>query len=445
MASLTSAIVVVAYIQSKPNTTGVAVRSSFDGKRAFTDLEKLAGFGPRPSGSPALERTREFIADRLRVAGNSLTEDRFTASTPLGPIPMVNLIARIPGSPPLVIILAGHYDTKRMVTPFVGANDGGSSAAFLLEVARVLIPRPNRVTYWLVFFDGEEAVQRWSRTGRLYGSRHFARILTAQGMQNKIRVVFVVDMIANAHLDVDRESHSTPWLTDIVFAQARDLSYRRYFLDSPRSVEDDHLPFVKLGIPAVDIIDLDYGPFNLYWHSRFDAVDKCNANSLAVVGDTVLRAVRVLETMPWTALVGTPDLNTLLAWTSLQPPSRCESPPFQSRSPRLEVAPAPPRAPVRHSTTESPDTLPSLQPVSFPRPGLVRFRPSPFPGSLAREHRRLGERLCALAARRPSASAPQQRSMQASVVAVRMETVERPLHATSSITALLLLPSKWRS
>lgn len=295
LASLTFAIVIVAYLQSEPNTTGVAATGLFDGGRAFADLKQMTGFGPRPSGSPALERTREFISDQLRAAGASVTEDSFTASTPLGPIPMANLIARIPGSSSSVIILAGHYDTKRMPTPFVGANDGASSAAFLLETARLLVRRPNQLTYWLVFFDGEEAVQRWSSTDSLYGSRHFARSLAAQGIRNRIKAVFVVDMIADSHLDIRRESHSTPWLTDIVFAQARDLGYRRYFLDSPSSVEDDHLPFVELGIPAVDIIDLDYGPFNLYWHTRFDTVDKCSPNSLAVVGDTILGTLPVLE------------------------------------------------------------------------------------------------------------------------------------------------------
>src|SRR5437870_4772783 len=135
------------YVQSSPNTTGVAVAGPFDGERAFADLKRLVEFGPRPSGSPALERARDLITDELRVTGTTVTEDRFIASTPVGPIPMVNLIARIPGSVPSVVILAGHYDTKRMTMPFVGANDGASNAAFLLEMARVLARRSNKLTY----------------------------------------------------------------------------------------------------------------------------------------------------------------------------------------------------------------------------------------------------------------------------------------------------------
>jgi hypothetical protein len=105
-------------------------------------------------------------------------------------------------------------------------------------------------------------------------------------------------MIADAHLDIHREAHSTPWLTDIVFSEAQRLGYCRYFLKSPRAVEDDHVPLLELGVPAVDIIDLDYGPFNLYWHSRSDTVDKCSPASLVIVARAVLANLAALETTP---------------------------------------------------------------------------------------------------------------------------------------------------
>jgi hypothetical protein len=102
-------------------------------------------------------------------------------------------------------------------------------------------------------------------------------------------------MIADAHLDIHREANSAPWLTDIVFAKARRLGYSRYFLNCPWAIEDDHVPLVELGVP-VDIIDLDYGPFNLYWHAPYDTVDKCSPASLAIVGRVVLATVAALET-----------------------------------------------------------------------------------------------------------------------------------------------------
>jgi Zn-dependent M28 family amino/carboxypeptidase len=290
------AVAVLGYIQSRPNTAGVALQGTFDCERAFADVRRLVAFGPRPSGSEALGRTREFIVAELRTAGATVVRDTFTASTPLGPIPMSNIVTKISGDSSAVVIIAGHYDTKRTTFPFVGANDGGSSAAFLLEMARVLARRKNSLSYWLVFFDGEEAVHRWSATGGLYGSRQFVEELSTQGALNQVRALILVDMIADAHLDIHREAHSTPWLSDIVFGEAQRLGYGRYFQNSLRAIEDDHAPFLKLGVPAVDIIDLDYGPFNLYWHSRYDTVDKCNPASLTIVARVVLAILAALET-----------------------------------------------------------------------------------------------------------------------------------------------------
>ena len=174
LASMAFILAVVAFVQARPNVPTLLVDSEFDGEKSFTDLKRLVSFGPRPSGSRALEQSRDFIAGELRAAGAAVVSDAFTASTPLGPIPMTNLVAKISGHSSAVAIVAGHYDTKRTNFPFVGANDGGSSAAFLLEMARVLVRRKNSLIYWLVFFDGEEALQRWSNTDGLYGSRHVA-------------------------------------------------------------------------------------------------------------------------------------------------------------------------------------------------------------------------------------------------------------------------------
>lgn len=300
IASVLPAVVVLAlsvlgYRQSRPNTAGVALEGPFDGERAFADLRRLAAFGPRPSGSEALDLTRKFIIAELRAAGVSVSEDKFTAATPIGSIPMANIVAKIPAASPSIVIIAGHYDTKRMAPRFVGANDGGSSAAFVLELARVLASRHNKVTYWLVFFDGEEAIRRWSATDSLYGSRHFATELAAHGINSQIEAMILADMIGDAHLDIRPETHSTPWLSDLVFREAGRLGYGRYFLDDAKTIEDDHVPFLDLGVPAVDIIDLDYGPFNLFWHVRYDTADKCSPASLGIVGTVLLDVLTALE------------------------------------------------------------------------------------------------------------------------------------------------------
>lgn len=198
------------------------VPGGFDGDRAFADLKRLVTFGPRPSGSRALELARQWITQELQLTGVAVERDPFIAATPLGPISMVNLVAKVPGTGSSIVIIAGHYDTKHMAsTTFVGANDGGSSAAFLLELARVLARKKHVLTYWLVFFDGEEALKQWSATDSLYGSRHFVGKLASEGMLAQVRAVIVVDMIADAHLDIHRDATSTPWLNAIVFNQAK--------------------------------------------------------------------------------------------------------------------------------------------------------------------------------------------------------------------------------
>ncbi len=275
-------------------------RANFSGQRAFDDIRQLVAFGPRPPGSEPLAESRQWIIHQLLKAGCHVEQDPFTASTPIGPIKMTNIIATIPGASPSVIILAGHYDTKLFNDiRFVGANDGGSSAAFLLEMARVLGRRKNKYTYWLVFFDGEEALQTWSATDSLYGSRHLVQKLSADGDLNHIQAMILVDMIADKKLDIRRDGNSTPWLSDLLFKAADRLGYSHDFLKNQLiAVEDDHTPFINAGVSALDIIDLDYGPENSYWHAAQDTLDKCSPQSLEVVGRVVTALLQELDHSP---------------------------------------------------------------------------------------------------------------------------------------------------
>jgi glutaminyl-peptide cyclotransferase len=278
---------------------------TFSGGRAFEDLKHIASFGPRPAGSKPLSDTRRWIVNQLEQMGYKVEEDLFQGETPFGSVTMINLRVIIPGTSPKVVMLAGHYDTARYEEfNFVGANDGGSSAAFLLEMARVLAHRKNKFTTWLVFFDGEEAMQKWSNTDSLYGSRHLAEKLTASGELGRIQAMILVDMIGDAKLDIYRDGNSTGWLTDIVFKTAKRLGYGKYFLDEAHGYVDDHMPFIDAGVSAVDIIDLDYGPrsadhpMGAYWHTAKDTVDKCSPLSLTIVGQVVLGTVEELEKSP---------------------------------------------------------------------------------------------------------------------------------------------------
>jgi glutaminyl-peptide cyclotransferase len=274
--------------------------AGFSGGHAFEDLKHLVSFGPRPSGSAALDKTREWLVHELRGAGAEGEEDSFTASTPIGPLPMTNLIAKFPGSGRETVIVAGHYDTKRFDDfRFVGANDGGSSAALLVELARVLNGQKHALNYWLVFFDGEEAVRtQWEGTDNTYGSRHLVEKLSQGGELSRIKALILVDMVGDAQLRIPRESNSTPWLTDLVFRTAQGLGYSKYFVGSQDAVEDDHIPFVNAGVSALDLIDLDYGPNGSYWHTAQDTPEHCSPLSLTIVGRVVVASLEELDKSP---------------------------------------------------------------------------------------------------------------------------------------------------
>jgi len=144
-----------------------------------------------------------------------------------------------------------------------------------------------------VFFDGEEALQQWSAIDSLYGSRHMAEQLAADGRLKKVRALILVDMVGDRHLDILRESNSTPWLSALVFRSARELGYESSFSGGTYPVEDDHIAFLEQGVAAVDIIDLT--PFRTYHHTEADTVDKCSAQSLQLVGRVVLATMDKLE------------------------------------------------------------------------------------------------------------------------------------------------------
>jgi Zn-dependent M28 family amino/carboxypeptidase len=261
---------------------------TFDGKRAFSHLKAIVSIGPRPAGSPGAAKTREYITRELGAIGLKIEEQAFEAATPLGVVRMVNLRTTVPGADQgRRLIVGGHYDTKLFRdVRFVGANDGASSTAFLIELARVLKLRPARLPVEILFFDGEEAVVEWQGDDRLYGSRHYVRAAAKDGSLKEIAALVLVDMIGERNPRFLRDEHSTPWLTDIIWRRAAALG-RREFAEGTTAIEDDHLPFIEAGIPAVDIIDLDYAA----WHTPEDTLDKVSADSLQAVGDVLLAAL----------------------------------------------------------------------------------------------------------------------------------------------------------
>ena len=243
-------------------TQASAPPPKFDSGRAWEHLRQLVAIGPRPSGSPAIEQARTYIKEQLAAAGLTPLEQTWEEQTPIDKVRMVNLAVTIPGARKERIVIAGHYDTKLYRQfRFVGASDGGSSAAFLLELARVLKGRRNPMTIELLFLDGEEArLPDWSGTDNTYGSRHYVEAARRDG-------------------------------SNIVWETAKRQDLDDYFVADSTRVEDDHLPFLAAGVPSVDIIDLDYEA----WHTSKDTLDACSARSLQVVGDVLLAALPQIE------------------------------------------------------------------------------------------------------------------------------------------------------
>ncbi len=269
---------------------GAADAPRVDGRAALRHVERLVAIGPRVAGTPGAERARAYITGELKKLGVKAEVRAFEADTPHGRVRLANLVAIVPGRRAETILLGGHYDTKYFQEfRFVGANDGGSSAALLIELTRRLAASPREYTYWMVWFDGEEARVSWTATDSLYGSRRLAAELARDGRLP--RAMVLVDMIGDRELGILRDTYSTPWLTNLLWATAARLGHGRHFLSTAMAVEDDHAPFLHAGVPAALLIDFDYPP----WHTADDTLDKVSAQSLAVVGDVVLGALPAIE------------------------------------------------------------------------------------------------------------------------------------------------------
>jgi Zn-dependent M28 family amino/carboxypeptidase len=267
-----------------------------DSKRAFQYIKEIVAFGARPMGSENHKKLENYITGHLK--GDQVEDDAFTADTVEGKFPVRNIIAKYPGTQDGIIVILGHYDTNYPLrsTGFVGANDGGSSTAILLEFANQLRGKKrDGYSVWLVWTDGEEAVRQWSPTDSLYGTRHLAETWEKDGTLKKIKALFVMDMIADADLNIDRDTNSTPWLLDLVYQAAERSGVQSHFYARAGPVEDDHLPFVKRGVPCMDVLDLDYGYNNVFHHSPQDTIDKLSPRSLEIVGNTILETIRMLD------------------------------------------------------------------------------------------------------------------------------------------------------
>jgi Zn-dependent M28 family amino/carboxypeptidase len=275
----------------------------FDGGKALEYAREFAAIGPRWPTGPGHVKAEEFLRSHFQREHDQLEEDNFTADTPIGPVPLCNFIVRYPGKKNGAIVLGTHYETNYPLRNinFVGANDGASTTGLMMAIGDRLHAdtaggkKLDGYSVWLVFFDGEEAINSWSRSDSTYGSRHLAARWGRDGTLNQIKAFMLADMIGDKDLDIQREDNSTAWLVGLVGQAAKKFGYERYFFQRDMAVEDDHLPFVERGVPSIDVIDLDYGPNNSYHHTAQDTMDKISAHSLTIDGDVFMETIRLID------------------------------------------------------------------------------------------------------------------------------------------------------
>jgi glutaminyl-peptide cyclotransferase len=272
-----------------------ATVGGFNARRAFQDVAAQVALGPRPSGSQAIAQAQDYILSQLNSAGCTTDIDAFNADTPVGRLPMKNILVKIPGTQRGVIMLATHYDTllKNDIT-FVGADDGGSSTAVMLELARQLCAQQGKYAVWIAFFDGEEAMRAWSDSDSRYGSRQMAARFAASGDNARIRAFLLADLVGSRSLHFMKDP-TTPALTDLVWKTAGRLGYKDNFLGQSAPMQDDHNSFATRKVPVVDVIDLDSTGDVPFWHTDQDTLDKISAKSLAITGHVFLESVKALQ------------------------------------------------------------------------------------------------------------------------------------------------------
>jgi Zn-dependent M28 family amino/carboxypeptidase len=270
---------------------------AFNANRAMQYVKEIVDMGPRPIGSENHKKVEKYILAHLK--GVDVEQDAFDIHTSEGIFPVRNIIAKFPGTRDGIIVIASHYDTNWPLrnTSYIGANDGASSSALLLEIANQL--RGKKLeghSVWLVWDDAEESMKLpWDDPESLYGVKHLVDKWQADGTLKKIKAFLLEDMIGDADLNIEHDTNSTQWLEDLIFKAATQLGYQSHFFARTMGVTDDHIPFVQHGVPSADLIDFDYGYNDVFHHTTDDTIDKLSPKSLEIVGTVTLETMRQIN------------------------------------------------------------------------------------------------------------------------------------------------------
>jgi glutaminyl-peptide cyclotransferase len=273
---------------------------AFDGTQAMAETEALIQIGPRNAGGGGARRAAVHLEGKLKALGLKTTIDTFSEETPSGNLFFNNVLGRLPGKTDRLIVLCSHFDTKSgIAADFQGANDSGASTGVLLELARVLSKRgPHETEILIAFLDGEECRVQYGPHDGLHGSRRLAEQIAAAGGAGAVEAVILLDMVGDKNLNITVPRNSSRVLVKELFSAAHERGARPQFGLYESQILDDHVPFLMLGMPAVDLIDFEYGSapgLNNYWHTTNDTLDKLSVESMQTVGEVVLQMVENLQ------------------------------------------------------------------------------------------------------------------------------------------------------
>jgi glutaminyl-peptide cyclotransferase len=272
-----------------------SAQPAFDGASAFVFLKEQCDMGPRYPGSPGHAAIQRFLVEKLAAFGATVTRQPFEAVLSTGDtLRLVNIVGSYRPDARKRILLGAHYDTRpradrdpdpaNRARPIIGANDGGSGVAVLLELARLLAASQPSVGVDLVFFDGEDWGEEGNTIDYLLGSRRYAKSLGAR----RPYAMILLDMVGERDSRMPIEGFSvaaSPALCARIYGIARTLRVPNFVQSRGASIIDDHIPFIQAGVPSIDLIDFEYP----YWHTLADTPDKCSSESLAAVGSVLVR------------------------------------------------------------------------------------------------------------------------------------------------------------
>ncbi|HBC85500.1 MAG TPA: hypothetical protein DCZ94_00960 [Lentisphaeria bacterium] len=299
---LSSSFVFICSCSEKKHPVPASAMSVLEikGDDAFSRTSAFYALGPKVSGTEGAAKAVEHIKNEISRCGFTPETDEWKQATPVGNETIFrNISVTIPGEKKEFLIIGAHYDTKKIETVpgFAGANDGASGVGLLLAFLDSLKKAGAKppLTLKLFFFDGEEAFINYTEKDGLYGSRRAALLLKNSPPALKCKGVIIVDMIGDRNLNISIPSNSDPELSSKVIELAKAFGWEKHFSKGNSAITDDHVPFLEIGIPAVDLIDFEYGENNRYWHTAGDTIDKISPESLQISGTMLLFLVFSIE------------------------------------------------------------------------------------------------------------------------------------------------------